>query len=221
MNAVEYCETNHMEYLIAEWDLERNRSEKIEDISYASHKKVWWMCQKGHIWQSTVKDRMLRGRGCPYCANKKALSGFNDLKTVNPRVAKEWHPAKNGELQPSDVTAGSDRKIWWQCALGHEWQATVENRSLRGQACPYCSGKKAWPGFNDLETMYPEVAKQWHPGLNNELSPRHIRPGSGKRIWWQCEEGHVWQAAVFSRTSKKRSGCPVCAGNVKRVKNGV
>ncbi len=217
MNAIEYCEKNHVEYLIAEWDLKKNQDKRMEEVSYASHRKVWWLCEKGHTWQSTVKDRILRGRGCPYCANKRALRGFNDLQTVNPKLAEEWNLEKNRELKPSDITAGSDRKVWWRCALGHEWQASVENRSLRGNICPYCSGKKAWPGFNDLETMYPDVAKQWHSKLNHGLSPRNIRPGSGKRVWWQCEEGHVWQAAVFSRTSKKRPGCPVCAGNVRKA----
>lgn len=130
----------------------------------------------------------------------------------------EWHPKKNGTLQPEQVTPGSEKKVWWQCKEGHEWQAAVENRVLKGNGCPYCAGKRAWPGYNDLKTLYPKLAGQWHPTLNQGVSPIEVRPGSGKKIWWVCPDGHVWQARIFSRTSKNRSGCPVCAGNVKKRK---
>jgi hypothetical protein len=32
--------------------------------------------------------------------------------------------------------AGSDKKYWWQCPLGHEWQAIVKSVCLRGTRCP-------------------------------------------------------------------------------------
>ena len=32
------------------------------------------------------------------------------LSVTHPDLAKEWHPTKNGELTPNDVTAGSDKK---------------------------------------------------------------------------------------------------------------
>ena len=56
-------------------------------------------------------------------------------------LAKEWHPTKNGELTPEDISYGSKQNIWWQCEKGHEWQASVNHRS-RGKGCPYCSGRK-------------------------------------------------------------------------------
>jgi hypothetical protein len=41
-----------------------------------------------------------------------------------PNLANEWHPTKNGELSPYDVTNGSNKKVWWKCAKGndHEWE---------------------------------------------------------------------------------------------------
>jgi hypothetical protein len=46
-------------------------------------------------------------------------------------------------LTPFDVVAGSNKKVWWQCLEnpGHEWQATVINRT-KGRGCPYCN--KGW-----------------------------------------------------------------------------
>ena len=45
-------------------------------------------------------------------------------------------------------------------------------------------------------------------------------PGSHKKVWWRCSENHVWKAVVYSRTSDKRCGCPVCAGKVSQKNLG-
>ncbi|MGD0170140.1 MAG: zinc-ribbon domain-containing protein, partial [Smithella sp.] len=47
------------------------------------------------------------------------------LLFCNPVLAREWHPTKNGSLTPSDVSVGSNRKVWWLCSKGHAWPATV------------------------------------------------------------------------------------------------
>jgi hypothetical protein len=91
----------------------------------------------------------------------KLIKGVNDLATVNPELAKHWHPTKNGNLTPSDVSYGSNVKVWWIGYCGHEWEATIKDRSA-GNDCPYCAGKKVLIGFNDLGTKYPEIAKEWH-----------------------------------------------------------
>ena len=73
-------------------------------------------------------------------------------------------------------------------------------------------------GFNDLQTCEPAIAAQWHPTLNGSLTPDTVTYGSKKKVWWQCPEGHVWRAVVYSRTGAKKCGCPVCAGRVKQSK---
>ena len=85
---------------------------------------------------------------------------------------------------------------------------------MRNSGCPYCAGKKVLAGFNDLATTEPEIAAQWHPALNGALTPRMVTAGSHKKVWWLCAEGHVWKAAIYSRTGKQRRGCPVCSGVV-------
>lgn len=52
-----------------------------------------------------------------------------------------------------------------------------------GSGCPYCAGRKVLPGFNDLETLYPDVAAQWHREKNGPLSARDVYTGSKIRIW--------------------------------------
>ena len=77
---------------------------------------------------------------------------------------------------------------------------------------------KKKPISNGLAYLYPNLAAQWHPDKNGDLRPEQVTYGSGKRVWWICEDGHVWRATVFSRAGKQKSGCPVCAGTVKQKK---
>ena len=94
----------------------------------------------------------------------------------------------------------SNRKAWWKCPLGHSYSAVISSRALRGSDCPYCAGSKALAGFNDLAAKAPDVAAQWHPTLNGNLTPEMVTPGSHRRVWWQCPLGHTWKAFVYSRT---------------------
>ncbi len=126
--------------LAKEWDYEKNDGLTPVDTTSNSHKKVWWKCSKGHEWQATISDRN-RGRGCPYCSNKKVLLGYNDLVTTNPEISAEWHPDKNGDLLPTMVSSGSHKKVWWKCKNGHEWQSKIEKRKA-GNGCPICRKTK-------------------------------------------------------------------------------
>lgn len=213
----EYCERNGKTELIRQWSIPENKAFDPLKVGFASHKKIWWACEKGHRWQAMISDRVKKDAGCPYCANRKAWKGYNDLTSTCPELAAQWHPVKNGELTPEMVTYGSDKNVWWQCALGHEWKATVGNRATKGHECPYCTGKKAWPGFNDLATLEPQLMKEWHPVFNLGIRPETLRPGSGKKVWWKCSEGHEWEAVIANRT-KRGSGCPFCAGNMAKGK---
>jgi hypothetical protein len=130
------------------------------------------------------------------------------LSEGNPSLAGEWHPNKN-ELALNDVTCGSNRKVWWLCPKGHEWEATVKSRSY-GAGCPFCAGKMA-TADNCLETVMPALAKEWHP-KKNSLFPKQVTPGSRKKVWWRCVKGHEWVARVTDRSDG--TGCPYCSGRL-------
>ena len=195
-----------------EWNYEKNGNLKPEHFASNSNKKVWWKCNKGHEWQSKISHRN-NGIGCPYCSNQNVLKGYNDLQTLNPILANEWDYDKNGEITPDMVTLGSTRKVWWKCSEGHEWQAVINNRS-KGRGCPYCSGRYAIKGKNDLQTVNPNLANEWNYEKNNGLTPAEVLPNSDKKVWWKCSNGHEWQATIGSRN--KGSSCPIC----KKTKNG-
>ena len=195
------------------WHPTRNGLETPADVSAGSHKLRYWQCEKGHTWEAPIYS-VAAGRGCPYCAGKLSIPGETDLATTHPLLAAEWDEERNGALSPEDVTRGSEKNVWWRCPEGHSYQAMVFSR-VAGTACPYCSGKKVLAGFNDLATTDPRIAQQWYYPLNEGLSPEQVTRGSHKKVWWQCGEGHVWQAAVYARTRRLSSDCPVCAGKVK------
>ena len=195
-----------------EWNYEKNANIKPENFSANSNKKVWWKCNKGHEWQATIASRNSKS-GCPICAGQKVLKGYNDLQTVNPKLANEWNYEKNNRLTPEDVMPNSIKKAWWKCSHGHEWEATIGSRNS-GNGCPYCSGRFAIKGKNDLYTVNPTLANEWNYEKNNGLTPADFLPNSGKKVWWKCSEGHEWQAIIQDRN--KGSGCPICRKNKKQ-----
>ncbi len=155
--------------LLKEWDESRNFPLTPDTVSYGSKKKVWWTCENGHSWQTTVHVRS-EGSGCPYCTGRKVLPGFNDLGTLYPDVAAQWDREKNGSLSPRDVSTGSKIRIWWRCPEGHSWQSPVASRTAWGHGCPVCAGKTIVTGENDLAHLQPEIAAQWDKRKNGRLS---------------------------------------------------
>lgn len=129
------CLATQMPALAKEWHLNKNSKLTPSGVLPGSDQKVWWKCKKNHEWKAGVATRR-RGNGCPYCANKKT-NNDNCLAAINPELAKEWHPSKNGDLAPTSITPGSNRKVWWQCKRGHEWEAVVSSRNA-GTRCPKC-----------------------------------------------------------------------------------
>ena len=165
--------------VLKQWNHEKNIGISPDSFSSGSRVKVWWKCEKGHEWQATISNR-IKGRGCPVCANRIIVVGYNDLATTNPRLAKEWNYKKNGDLTPKQVAAGSTVNAWWVCEKGHEWQTKVLVRN-RGYNCPFCSGKKVLKGFNDLASNNPLLAREWNYLKNKGLSPEEVTSGSNKK----------------------------------------
>ena len=197
--------------LSEEWNYSLNGDLTPSDVLPTSNKKVWWVCKKGHEWQSTIYNRTL-GNGCPFCSGRVAISGVNDLQTLNPNLAKEWNYSLNGDLTPSNVLPRSHFKVWWICEHGHEWQAIINNRT-KGRGCPFCTGRIAISGVNDLQTLNPNLAKEWDYSLNENLKPSQLLPSSNKKVWWKCERGHNWQASVNHRNAGE--GCPICSSELR------
>jgi len=213
----EYSLANVHNHLINEWNYEKNAPLKPENFTPSARAYVWWRCPKGHEYQSMIFNRIRQEVGCPYCTGKK-ISPDNCLQSSFPHLVKEWNYEKNLPLTPSDVYHGSHLKVWWKCEHGHEWQTKVTHRTRRSSGCPYCSGNRV-NDDNSLKALFPEIARQWHPSRNGDLTPNTIAPGSSKKIWWKCEKGHEWKTTPTSRTGKNKTNCPYCSGKKASVDN--
>ncbi len=191
--------------LAAQWDGSKNALLTPDQVSAQSGRKIWWQCEKGHVWQSTINKR-IRGDGCPYCSGHRPSKEYC-LQTCYPAIAAQWHPERNKGLTPRDVTPGSGRNVWWQCEKGHEWKASVSNRSRRGHNCPYCADRSKRLG--SVAEARPDLLGEWNYGKNTK-TPQDCSARSNKKVWWKCSVcGHAWQASPDNRFCG--SGCPVCA----------
>lgn len=132
----------------------------------------------------------------------------NGLVKQYPSIAEQWDRLKNGRIKPECIKPSSNQKFWWKCPQGHSWLAAVYSR-INGNECPMCSGKTLVVGQNDLMSQSFELAEEWHPTKNGELTPSMITIRNGKKVWWLCPVcGHEWQATPAHRSEGK--GCPVC-----------
>ncbi len=195
-----------------EWHPTRNGSLRASDVTFGSARKVWWKCRRDpdHDWLAEIAGRAgSRPSHCPFCSGHR-VSATNSLAARRPDLAREWHPTRNGELRPSDVTAGTPRRVWWKCLEGadHEWQARVFNR-LASKRCPFCAGKRISVS-NSLASRAPVIAAYWHPTLNGRLSPRDVHVRSSRRVAWLCPQcAYAWWAPAMARM-RARYGCPEC-----------
>jgi len=269
--------------LAKEWGLKNDKNP--EDILPTYSKKVFWVCNKGHHWETSVRNRTIRGVNCHYCSGHKILPGETDLFSLHPELLKYWDSSLNTGVDKNSISPNLKEKILWKCEKypehtwlrtpirmitgtgkcphcieyekrenkaylidsypdiaqqysfkndfplqhvlnnsnqkfiwkckeqGHEWEATVQARTSRNSKCPFCSNRKTIKGINDFATLYPEVAKEWHPSKNYK-NPYDIRPKSHFKAVWKCKIcNYEWEAAVYHRTGNK-SGCPKCSGRV-------
>jgi len=197
---------NHPE-IVKEWDYSKN-SELPEQFLPMSNKRVWWLCDKQHSYTCTIANKIKRKSGCPYCSNQKVGYG-NDLANTHKNLSKEWDYSKNG-FEPSEITYGSGKNVWWLCNKNHSFQKTIASRTPpQLEGCPYCSNKKVGYG-NDLESTFPEIAKKWDYSKNS-FEPSEITYGSLKKVWWLCDKQHSYLQRITDSTPPQNNGCPYCS----------
>jgi hypothetical protein len=156
---------------------------------------------------------------------RQDIGGPQRIELTHPDLVAELHPERNAGLthyglpvDPRQLLPGSNKRIWWKCPKGedHEWSVAVSDRTTSDTGCPFCKNKK--PSVtNSLASLYPYLAKEWHPKKNGTLLPVNVVAVSQKMRWWLCsrDSSHVWQASPKNRVNGTRTGrsCPVCFRN--------
>ena len=206
--------------LIPEWNFGKNECGP-EQYGKGSDKKVWWICKAGHEWPATISSRTTgKKAGCPVCAGRQVLKGYNDIATTSPELLKIWNYDRN-KNGPDCYTKGSNQRMWWKCDIcSHEWRAQIISIT-RGRRCHECAKRNRPLGRNktyierngSLAENYPELLEEWDY-VKNELRPEQYTSGAGKKVWWKCGKcGHGWRASPYQRTAMQQ-GCPEC-GKIK------
>lgn len=192
--------------LISQWS-DKNLPLTPDDITYGSNKVVWWKGSCGHEWQTSVKARS-NGENCPICSGARVIKGINDLATMKPELAQEW--SEKNEIQPTEVSVASHKKVIWRCKHGHEWEAVIKSRTINGTGCPYCSHNKVLAGFNDLASQYPQIAEEWSE-RNYPLKASMVTAFANSKAWWKCKTcGNEWYTLISTRSGGSK--CPYCSG---------
>ena len=188
----------------AEWHPTRNPTGP-EEIMPGSKKRAWWLCGVcDREWETRIDFRTAMNTGCPSCRNR--IRALEKSGTMDPALQEQWSPLN--ENPATLYSPHSNFKAWWVCEVGHEWNAPISRRT-QGSGCPVCSGREVREGFNDLPSVCPVIAAEWHP-TKNDRQVLSVTAGSGYRAWWKCEKGHEWQTDVATRVLH-RTRCRYCA----------
>ena len=212
-----------------QWHPIKNGYLKPENYSVGSGKKIWWLCDKKcpqgclHEWEAVISSR--NRCVCPYCSKSK-ICIHDSIYFTHPDIVKQWHPTKNLPLKSSDISFGSDKKVWWlcdkKCPQGclHEWEASVLNRCKKGDGiCQYCSGKKICK-HTSFAGRFPDISKEFHPTKNKKINLEEISYGNNDKVWWLCPNTcshgclHEYECSFNTRT--RGQGCPFCSNPPKQ-----
>lgn len=207
--------------LALQWNYDKNNGLQPSVVTANSHKKVWWICKKGHEWRATVASRNTGGNGCPKCANIKPQVNHDSLEIEQSQLLEYWNTAKNLPLQPKDITVGSGKRVWWKCpTCKYEWRNTILLQ-IKADGCPACIRDKRLKEkvtnilLTDgrIDEKYSLLVKEWHFFKNEDttLDQPNLNIYE-KKFWWQCSDCQFeWQTTVYNRAIRGQ-GCPACRG---------
>jgi hypothetical protein len=207
----ENCLGSKKPYIIPYWHPVKNGNLTPYDVMPGSTKKYWLLCPVCNLSYQRDLNSIDQNHKCPYCCGRKVCIS-NCLYTKLPNLIKEWHPYKNANLTPKDVTCGTDKIVWWLCLKCNEsYRAKISARTILKYNCPYCAGKRV-SNSNCLATKNPEIAKEWDLILNGNLTSQCVTSGSKKHAWWICPKcKSSYKSRINNRTRENNpSSCPHC-----------
>ncbi len=207
---------SNKDILIKQNDLKKSDLNKllkqIIQITKIKNKKIFQYINKKKF-QSEAKYRK-------YLSFYPAPIPQNSLKESHESLVEEWDFVKNFPLKPENFYTNSGSKVWWKCKKGHSWKIRIANRTGEHETgCPFCAGKRIDKN-NNLEKLFPKLAQEFHKTRNGKLKPKDLSPGSHKKYWWKCRNGHEWKSIIKSRTEQK-TGCPYCSGRLATKENNL
>ncbi len=122
--------------------LNNSQFELLEGNEYkGSSLKLNLYCNKCKDYPRMSWGDISQKAGCGICHGLQ-VGLYHNLAVQRPDLAKEWHPTKNGNLTPKDITYGSKKKVYWLCSNGHRYLSSINDRTNGGNSCPTCSNQQ-------------------------------------------------------------------------------
>lgn len=192
----DWCIENNKQYLLEEWDYEKN---ELTPKDYAPKRqiKVWWKCKRGHSWETTIANRSDKGHMCKECRDIERKSKTL-VYIARPELMNIWDYERNGKNTPYNTTISESKEIWWYCSkCDSSWSSIIRNKESGG--CPFCTGHKLKVGYNDLETWAkknnPSILKMYSD--ENIKRPNEITFNNAQEVIWHCPKfDYSWKASV-------------------------
>ncbi len=104
----------------------------------------------------------------------------------------------------SETYTNTITKMYWECPLGHKWEATF-SKILIGRWCHVCAGNKK----KTIEDMISLAKLKNGKCLSTEyVNDKH-------KLLWECEFKHQWKASPGH--IKTGTWCVICAGKEKHT----
>lgn len=176
-------------------------------------RKRKWYCESCDLtFDATVREVVKNG--CHICGKhkrKKLLS----LAELYPSIANDWDEERNGISAQLFMPWGkSDSVYWWHCEnCGQSYQMRLISKT-QDRGCPVCQGKIVVRGYNDIDTLKPEVADLWSD-KNGEKKSWMYTIGSGKQAWFICPECGEERYAHINAICNISTLCGKCSGKLR------
>jgi len=179
-------------------ELAENRGFKWIDtiLPENTHVRTLWECSKLHCWK-TEYGNIKSGTGCPVCA----IEALKHTKLEYCNIAEDRSIVWIGNKLPKNVNI----KTKWKCLkCDYIWE-TAYATIYSGSGCPYCvkCSKKIEIDYHNLATK-----------CGFEWVGKFLPKNTTTKTWWQCKEGHRWEARY--NDIDNNHGCPRC----KNIING-
>lgn len=165
----------------------------------------------GYLFLTSPYERFHLMKECPHC-----LLEQQHLKNSHPELMSEWDFANNEKfaIYPDNILETSNVMAFWKCKVcSGSYRISVKRKVFYNKDCPYCTNKRALPGFNSFKKLHEnDLMKEWDFELNaNIADPDYILPTTTKTVFWNCKicNGN-YSASVKGRTSGEET-CPYCS----------
>lgn len=132
--------------LVNEWSSEN--PDLPSEYTRSSPHKALWTCPTCHgDYPYRICDREVGDDSCPYCCDKKILSGYNSFKVRHPEEMEEWDELANFLLaDPNYILSSYTKAVWWICSKGHKYSMSpnlkLYYRIRKQEPCPFCKGHR-------------------------------------------------------------------------------